>query len=166
MGNKPSKGKGKLKLPNQKAKPLDPTQELEDTLKKANVVKKVSNTSTLLKPKPSPKPSPKPENGTVLPEERQQIIQTITNGLPQQPAGHQQTLPSLSGLDSNDNSIVIAMYNYRAQNKGDLSFMKGEKLEVVEKSDPDWWTVKRLETGEIGYIPANYVGSTAIESEE
>ena len=58
------------------------------------------------------------------------------------------------------------MYNYRAQNKGDLSFMKGEKLEVVEKSDPDWWTVKRLETGEIGYIPANYVGSTAIESEE
>ncbi len=63
-------------------------------------------------------------------------------------------------------SVVIAMYSYNAKHGGDLSFRKGEKLEIVEKNDPDWWTVKRLETGEVGYIPSNYVGTTALESEE
>ncbi|XP_054158807.1 tyrosine-protein kinase fyna-like [Oppia nitens] len=65
-----------------------------------------------------------------------------------------------------NNNIVIAMYAYEAEHDGDISFGKGDKLEVIEKSDPDWWTVRRLETGEIGYIPANYVAATVIESED
>jgi len=71
-------------------------------------------------------------------------------------------LPPVIGNET----VVIAMYGYTAKHNGDLSFRKGEKLQIVEKNDPDWWTVKRLETGETGYIPSNYVGTTAIESEE
>lgn len=108
-----------------------------------------------------------------LPSPVTNAIKPVPNGLPLPapiPISMPQTVDrtqklSITSVDKNDN-IVIAMYAYRAENEGDLSFRKGEKLEIIEKSDPDWWTVKRIDTGETGYIPANYVGSTAIESEE
>ncbi|CAG2173420.1 unnamed protein product [Oppiella nova] len=72
----------------------------------------------------------------------------------------------LKSNSKNSDNIVIAMYAYRAEHTDDLTFRKGEKLEVLERSDPDWWTVRRIKTGEIGYIPANYVASINIESED
>ena len=158
MGNKPVKPKKP-----KDAKPVtDPTRDLIGQLSNLG-----ANATTLTRLKS--KPLPKPQNENMSEKQRIEIIKLVQNGLPPppplSPPGHQQTLQSLSDVDSNDN-IVIAMYAYKAQNTGDLSFRKGEKLEVVEKNDPDWWTVKRIETGEIGYIPANYVGTTAIESEE
>ena len=162
MGNKVAKPSNKANNLKDTKLNKDPAKELERVLTAKNTAK----TSTLTFGRKKPKPLPKPENGNLSEEQRIQIIKVVQNGQPPQlPSEPKQPLPSISGVDSNDN-IVIAMYAYKAQNTGDLSFRKGEKLEVVEKSDPDWWTVKRIETGEIGYIPANYVGTTAIESEE
>ncbi|XP_029451899.1 intersectin-2 isoform X2 [Rhinatrema bivittatum] len=53
---------------------------------------------------------------------------------------------------------VIAMYDYTANNEDELSFNKGQLINVISKDDPDWWQ------GEIGGItglfPSNYVKMT------
>lgn len=64
------------------------------------------------------------------------------------------------------NKIVIALYNYFANDEGDLSFRKGDRLQIIDDSDPDWWLAKHLTSNQKGYIPMNYVVSEIIEMEE
>uniref|UniRef100_A0A3B3ICM7 SH3 domain-containing protein n=1 Tax=Oryzias latipes TaxID=8090 RepID=A0A3B3ICM7_ORYLA len=35
--------------------------------------------------------------------------------------------------------MVIAMYDYTAANKDEMSFSKGQLINVLDKNDPDWW---------------------------
>ncbi len=104
------------------------------------------------------------ENGPQLQPQQQPIVRTPTNENVAQNLMPLQPMPSIN-VEIIE-SVVIAMYSYNAKHKGDLSFRKGEKLEIVEKNDPDWWKGRSLKTGEVGYIPSNYVGISAIESEE
>lgn len=62
--------------------------------------------------------------------------------------------------------VVIALYTYNAKDDGDLSFRKGDRLVVVDGSDPDWWLAKHMGNNQKGYIPRNYVVSEALETEE
>lgn len=65
------------------------------------------------------------------------------------------------------NSIVIALYNYTARDSTDVSFRKGDRLQVIDDSDGDWWTVVHLGTGQEGFIPGNFVAAElSVESEE
>ncbi|KAF9158084.1 hypothetical protein DFQ26_008001 [Actinomortierella ambigua] len=52
---------------------------------------------------------------------------------------------------------VLALYDYDAQEEGDLSFRKDDKIEIVERTAnaDDWWT-GRL-NGRQGVFPGNYV---------
>ncbi|KAF9973547.1 hypothetical protein BGZ73_003210 [Actinomortierella ambigua] len=52
---------------------------------------------------------------------------------------------------------VLALYDYDAQEEGDLSFRKDDKIEIVERTanTDDWWT-GRL-NGKQGVFPGNYV---------
>jgi tyrosine-protein kinase Src len=85
--------------------------------------------------------------------------------------------PSAHGLGTNESSvnrtpsashskIVIALYTYNAKDDGDLSFKKGERLHIIDDTDPDWWLAKHMNNNQKGYIPMNYVASEAIEMEE
>lgn len=67
---------------------------------------------------------------------------------------------------SNNQQVVIALYNYNAKDEGDLSFRKGDRLVILDDGDPDWWLAKHRGTNHKGYIPRNYVVSEAIETEE
>ncbi|XP_053201988.1 tyrosine-protein kinase Fyn-like [Panonychus citri] len=67
---------------------------------------------------------------------------------------------------SNNQQIVIALYNYNAKDEGDLSFRKGDRLIILDDGDPDWWLAKHKVTNQKGYIPRNYVVTEAIETEE
>lgn len=67
---------------------------------------------------------------------------------------------------SNNQQVVIALYNYNAKDEGDLSFRKGDRLVILDDGDPDWWLAKHKGTNHKGYIPRNYVVSEAIETEE
>uniref|UniRef100_A0A8C3U283 Tyrosine-protein kinase n=1 Tax=Catharus ustulatus TaxID=91951 RepID=A0A8C3U283_CATUS len=49
-------------------------------------------------------------------------------------------------------SVVLALYDYEAMNAGDLSFQKGERMKVLEKSG-EWWRARSLVTGCEGFIP-------------
>lgn len=61
---------------------------------------------------------------------------------------------------------MIALYTYVAKDDGDLSFRKGDRLIILDDSDPDWWLAKHMSNNLKGYIPRNYVVSEAIETEE
>uniref|UniRef100_A0A1A7YCG2 Intersectin 2a n=1 Tax=Iconisemion striatum TaxID=60296 RepID=A0A1A7YCG2_9TELE len=53
---------------------------------------------------------------------------------------------------------VIAMYDYAAANQDELSFSKGQLINVLDKTNPDWW--KGEANGVTGLLPTNYVKMT------
>lgn len=64
-------------------------------------------------------------------------------------------------------NVFVALYDYEARTAEDLSFTKGELLQVVDNEDGDWWKARSLQTGRTGYIPSNYVASqSSIQAEE
>ncbi|XP_048097615.1 proto-oncogene tyrosine-protein kinase Src isoform X2 [Alosa alosa] len=96
-------------------------------------------------------------------------------------------LALFGGVDSTTNSIVsphrstllggvttfVALYDYESRTASDLSFRKGERLQIVNNTrkmnyrEGDWWLARSLATGESGYIPSNYVApSDSIQAEE
>lgn len=63
--------------------------------------------------------------------------------------------------------IVVAVYNYQSREMSDVSFVKGDRMELIDDSEPDWWKVRHLRTGEEGLIPWNFVAEEkSVESEE
>jgi len=62
--------------------------------------------------------------------------------------------------------IFVALYDYDARTAEDLSFRKGEHLEIQTDTEGDWWYAKSLTTKLEGYIPSNYVAKLkSLESE-
>lgn len=37
--------------------------------------------------------------------------------------------------------IVVALYNYNAREETDVSFVKGDRMEVLDDTESDWWRV-------------------------
>ncbi|KAJ8033873.1 Tyrosine-protein kinase Src42A [Holothuria leucospilota] len=61
--------------------------------------------------------------------------------------------------------IFVALFDYEARTNEDLSFKKGEHLEVKDDTG-DWWHARSKDTGKDGYIPCNYVAKLqSLESE-
>lgn len=92
-----------------------------------------------------------------------------TNGQPSQ----------LNSMDINSHSstvgpsnphqvlVYVALYDYAARTNEDLNFSKGERLQVIDSSDGDWWFARSLKTGQEGYIPCNYVAAErSLDAEE
>ncbi|CAD5235608.1 unnamed protein product [Bursaphelenchus xylophilus] len=54
--------------------------------------------------------------------------------------------------------IVVTLYSFEAQNAEELSFKKGERLDIVEHPahDPDWYRA-RNSRGDVGLVPTNYI---------
>lgn len=60
--------------------------------------------------------------------------------------------------DSQDNSnMFVAMFDYDARGKEELSFKKGEKMEIVEETKNNWWLATSKTTKLKGMIPSNFV---------
>uniref|UniRef100_H3DQF3 Tyrosine-protein kinase n=1 Tax=Tetraodon nigroviridis TaxID=99883 RepID=H3DQF3_TETNG len=96
-----------------------------------------------------------------------------------QPMANNAELALFGGVDSNSltspNRITlsggvttfVALYDYESRTASDLSFRKGERLQIVNNTEGDWWLARSLTTGESGYIPSNYVApSDSIQAEE
>lgn len=63
--------------------------------------------------------------------------------------------------------VVIALYNYTAREDTDVSFMKGDRMEVLDDTESDWWRVCHLTTRQEGLIPWNFVAEErSVNSEE
>ncbi|XP_028406412.1 tyrosine-protein kinase SRK2-like [Dendronephthya gigantea] len=80
------------------------------------------------------------------------------------------TDPSLSTIvrPPNDCRVFVALYDYEARTDEDLSFQKGDFLEVKpENCEFDWWMATSRSTGISGYIPNNYVAEVkTLEAED
>ena len=63
--------------------------------------------------------------------------------------------------------VFIALFDYDQRTSEDLSFRKGEQLQILNNTDGDWWQARSLQTGREGYIPSNYVAEyKTIQAEE
>ncbi|XP_041359869.1 tyrosine-protein kinase SRK3-like isoform X2 [Gigantopelta aegis] len=63
--------------------------------------------------------------------------------------------------------VLTALYDYTARTNDDLSFTKGDKMELIDDSDGDWWLAKHPGQTEQGYVPSNYVAlENTIESQD
>ena len=53
---------------------------------------------------------------------------------------------------------VIALYSFNSGNREELTFQKGDLLDIVDHppDDPDWWEARKA-NGTTGLIPRNYV---------
>lgn len=54
--------------------------------------------------------------------------------------------------------IVVALYSFNSNNDTELSFEKGDRLEIVDRppTDPEWFRA-RNQKGQIGLVPRNYL---------
>uniref|UniRef100_A0A096LY87 Intersectin 2b n=1 Tax=Poecilia formosa TaxID=48698 RepID=A0A096LY87_POEFO len=80
------------------------------------------------------------------------------------PSAHVKILGSNSGKSTPAQQSVcsvcqvIAIYDYTAANQDELSFSKGQLINVLDKSNPEWW--KGEVNGVTGLFPFNYVQMT------
>ncbi|KAM9355513.1 tyrosine-protein kinase fynb isoform 2-T3 [Pholidichthys leucotaenia] len=64
-------------------------------------------------------------------------------------------------------TLFVALYDYEARTEDDLSFRKGEKFQIINSTEGDWWDARSLTTGGSGYIPSNYVAPVdSIQAED
>ena len=62
-------------------------------------------------------------------------------------------------------SVCVALVDYQAMRSNELSFSKGEELEITYTStDSYWWKGRSLLSGSEGYIPSICVGLSMLES--
>jgi len=54
--------------------------------------------------------------------------------------------------------VMVALYAFKAQADTELSFSKGDRLEVLDRpaSDPEWFKA-RNQMGQMGLVPSNYL---------
>ncbi|OCT74645.1 hypothetical protein XELAEV_18033632mg [Xenopus laevis] len=64
-------------------------------------------------------------------------------------------------------TVFVALYDYEARTTEDLSFRKGERFQIINNTEGDWWEARSIATGKTGYIPSNYVApADSIQAEE
>ncbi|KAK3724954.1 hypothetical protein QZH41_017163 [Actinostola sp. cb2023] len=89
----------------------------------------------------------------------------ITNQpLPPLPGDTQKELSKKPFEDENCLEVVVAVYDFKGVEPGDLSLSCGELFAVLDKSGEHWWLAKNLR-GDQGHIPSNYVRKQGLDSE-
>ncbi|XP_061583075.1 epidermal growth factor receptor kinase substrate 8-like protein 3 isoform X2 [Cololabis saira] len=95
-------------------------------------------------PKPAPKPKPSP------PPQIQSTTEHIYAKCKPKP-------PKAKNLPESKRCDLRVKYDFIARNHRELSIMKGEIVELLDKSK-QWWKVKNS-NGEEGYVPNNVLGA-------
>ncbi|XP_059473348.1 tyrosine-protein kinase Src42A [Neocloeon triangulifer] len=71
-----------------------------------------------------------------------------------------------TGTNAQNHKVFVALYDYDARTDEDLSFRKGEHLEILNDTQGDWWLARSKASRQEGYIPSNYVAKLrSIEAE-
>ena len=63
--------------------------------------------------------------------------------------------------------MFVGKYDYDSRADVDLSFKKGDFLNITSTDEGDWWFAQSVATGKEGYIPSNYITKwESLEDEE
>ncbi|XP_042231060.1 tyrosine-protein kinase SRK3-like isoform X2 [Homarus americanus] len=63
--------------------------------------------------------------------------------------------------------LVVGMYCFVARGPTELSFKKGDLMEVLQQSDEDWWQARHVNTSKEGFIPVPYIApSSSLECQD
>ncbi|XP_076806007.1 tyrosine-protein kinase Src42A-like [Clavelina lepadiformis] len=95
-------------------------------------------------------------------EERKETKVEMQEIDPVPPLGFVPVNPHQSPAAMGNDKIYVALYDYNARTTDDLSFKKGDEVEVLDKSEGDWWKARLLHkhaSNLIGYVPSNYVAA-------
>ncbi|KAK8722463.1 hypothetical protein OTU49_012223, partial [Cherax quadricarinatus] len=101
----------------------------------------------------NPRYYPDPSRGRPAYNSQQHGVDVIRSNSGQEPVTP--STPSRGGR------IVVAMYAFQGRSSGELSFDKGDKMEILNDADADWWLARHMTRGTDGYIPKNYVASAS-----
>ena len=71
---------------------------------------------------------------------------------------------TLAAIKTTAGSVYIALVDYQAMDDDELSFSKGEELEITDTSDSYWWKGRSLLFGSVAYIPSSCVDLSMLES--
>lgn len=85
------------------------------------------------------------------------------------PAHHDEPLSKLPSSSSSKENLkmVVALYDYKGRDDGELSFDKNEKLVIVDDTEPDWWFAFKLASPEKkGFVPMNFLANNVYETDE
>lgn len=63
----------------------------------------------------------------------------------------------VESTDRPGQEIVEALYDFNPESPEEVRLRKGDKIRVIEKTDPNWWTGVNLSTNEQGVFPHNYI---------
>ncbi|XP_070151645.1 tyrosine-protein kinase Src42A isoform X2 [Polyergus mexicanus] len=95
-----------------------------------------------------------------------EAVASQVNPVPTPPPDPIRPIPQIPDTDIATAKIFVALYDYDARTDEDLSFRKGEHLEIINDTQGDWWLAKSKRTRQEGYIPSNYVAKLkSIEAE-
>ena len=128
------------------------------------VVSKTSDASPL-------RQATSPENGALLQNVGGTATANVNNS---QGSASPLNQSPLHKIDTNTSEITssgplkvfVALYDYDARTDEDLSFRKGEHLEIINDTQGDWWYARSKTSKKEGYIPSNYVAKLkSLESE-
>lgn len=53
--------------------------------------------------------------------------------------------------------LTFLSYGYSPRTEGDLSFVKDERMVILDKRGGGWWKARSLSTNQEGFVPMNYV---------
>ncbi|PWA33833.1 hypothetical protein CCH79_00017276 [Gambusia affinis] len=75
-----------------------------------------------------------------------------------EPPSYDEGMSSASGGGATGSLVVTATHPFTGQQPGDLSFVPGDRITVITKTDSqyDWWE-GQLDDGRVGIFPANFV---------
>uniref|UniRef100_A0A096MEE9 SH3 domain-containing YSC84-like protein 1 n=1 Tax=Poecilia formosa TaxID=48698 RepID=A0A096MEE9_POEFO len=75
-----------------------------------------------------------------------------------EPPSYDEGSSSASGGGATGSMVVTATHPFTGQQPGDLSFVPGDRITVITKTDSqyDWWE-GQLDNGRVGIFPANFV---------
>ena len=68
-------------------------------------------------------------------------------------------------MDSDQQYLVVALYNYDGQGDNQLCFDAEDIIEVLAMDGSGWWAGRVLRTGDTGYFPSNFVEEANLDEE-
>ena len=63
--------------------------------------------------------------------------------------------------------VYICKYDYDSRTNDDLSFKRGDIMNIISADEGGWWFAHSEQSRENGYIPSNYMAeSNSLDAEE